>query len=132
VPECAPLRPIKTAALCAAALAAGKIATVEYLGHAATRDAMVVAYSAQAIEACQRVRPIEGLQATATPWTRPHDMRLIVGDRRHPVGLWQVDHAAWADRYRKTYLLILAGLPAAPERCTFDIAAGTATVAPRL
>jgi hypothetical protein len=120
--------PVKLTALVLAGLAAAKIGMVEHLHHAAAQDAVIVAYGHQAVEACQKIKPIESLAADATSWTRPHGMRLQLGDRRHGVGLWQVDHALWADRYRKTYLVLTAGRAAAPELCTFDIAGGTATV----
>ncbi len=127
-----PKRPIKSAALLLALMAAAKIGIVEYLQRAATRDAMVLAYSSQAIEACQKVKPLAGLQATAMPWSRPHDMRLIIGDRRHAVGLWQVDHEFWASRYRTVFLVLSAGPLAAPERCAFDIAGKTAVIMDQL
>jgi hypothetical protein len=122
-------RPVKVAALVLATLAAAKIGTVDYLGRTATRDAMVIAFSTQAIEACERAKPIAGLTAAIAPWSRPHDVQMQIGDRSVSVALWQVDHTNWAHRYRRAYLVLIAGSPAAPERCTFDVANGTATVA---
>jgi hypothetical protein len=93
-------------------MAAAKIALVHHLHQAAARDVVVAAYATEAIAACEKAEPAFKLAATPSA-----DVEMVVGDRGRSVGLWQVDHADWAMRYRQVYLIVKR----ADAACTFDV-----------
>jgi hypothetical protein len=111
-------------ALCLAAMAAAKIGTFEYLHRAATRDALVTAYGKDAVAACQGAGRTDPMKPGPL-WGATNTVRIEVGNRRTAVSLWQVDHAEWQSRFRRTYIV----LDAPSARCHFDVATGMAHVA---
>ena len=119
---------MKYIALTLAALASAKFATVDYLYKAATRDALVTAFGAQAVAACQRAqRPADGLKPGPL-WGSPGQVRIEIGNRNSAIALWQVDHQDWPARFRRTFIVLDAGAGGGIARCHFDVVAGTATV----
>lgn len=110
-----------------ALLAALKIAYQEYLMRAAANDIIVAAYRERAVAACQR--DVRGLQIVQPGvWSRPSQIRLVIGKSNLDVYIWQVDHALWNARYRNPYLFLAAG--DRPNRifCEYDIVGGAASV----
>ena len=124
---------MKYVALILAVLAGAKLATVDYLYKAATRDALVAAFGTQAVAACQKAqRPADNLKAGAVKtgqlWGTPGQVRIEIGNRNNAVALWQVDQHAWQTRFRRAFIVLDANAEATPARCHYDIVAGTAVV----
>jgi len=108
-------------------LAAGKIATLEWLHRSATDDVVINAYRPRALDACSTdARRLAGTGGD-TAWSSDTQIRLEVGMRDRDVRIWQVDNPAWSARFRNPYLHLEAGPPAARLRCEYDIINGTAT-----
>lgn len=108
-------------------LAAGKVGYNEYLYRSATNDIIITAYRDRAIAACQRDSRGQGAASPAA-WTKPQNIKLVIGKSNLDVYFWQVDHALWSARFRNPYLFVTA--TEAPSRvyCEFDIVHGAATV----
>ena len=117
-----------------ALLAAAKVATVEWLRHAAADDLIVSAYKPRALEACGREARRRPLGVDAAAWTADTPVTLEIGDRRANVYVWQVNDPAWGERFRATYLHLTATGPAKPGAaevqvlCSYSVLAGTAVV----
>lgn len=108
-------------------LAALKVGYQEYLYRAASSEIIVSAYRERAIAACQR-EP-RGLQiAEPRVWSRPGQIRLVIGKSNLDVHFWQVDHALWNARFRNPYLFLAAGDRPNRVFCEFDIVNGAASV----
>ena len=108
-------------------LAAAKVGYNEYLFRTATNDIIISAYRDRAIAACQR--DAKGQSAIASgAWTRPQNIRLVIGKSNLDVYFWQVDHALWSARFKNPYLFVTAADSPSRVYCEFDIVHGAATV----
>jgi hypothetical protein len=109
---------VRVLAMILFALALAKVGLIQHLRLQGARDVVVAAHGSDAIKACERAD--ERLKLATTS---PAALDLTVGNRVHTVNLWQVDHADWANRYRKVYLDV-AG-PDGGGLCRYDVVAGT-------
>lgn len=112
-----------------ALFAAMKIGAAEYFFRTSARDAIVAAYKDKAIQACQRDAKSVADAPAAIAWTRPADVRLMVGKSGLDVHLWQVDHHLWEARYRNPYLLLTPGdQKVAGVVCEYDVLHSSALI----
>ena len=109
-------------------LAAGKIATQEYLYRTGTRDALLNTYRDRAILACQKDPRNMGLVANPGSWSKPSDLRIVIGRPDIDVWFWQVDHELWGARYRNPYLQLAGSDRQSGVQCDYDIVHGIASV----
>ena len=107
-------------------MAAGKVATVQWLHRTTTDDVIVNAYRPRALDACSLDAQRLDVAGRPAPWTAETPIRLEIGTRAVRLQVWQVDHPAWAQRFRNPYLHLEAGQAAARVRCEYDILNGTA------
>ena len=107
-------------------LAAGKIGYHEYMFRRATNEVIVSAYRERAVTACQRDAKGQSL-ATASVWSNPKSVKLLIGKNNLDVFIWQVDHALWDARFRNPYLFLAAG-DSSRTYCEYDIVHGAAAV----
>lgn len=119
-----------------ALLAGAKIWTHEHIYRSATEEALIRAYRTKAIESCQRatradqpITPTETARhALMQAWVKPDKLSLVIGNPNVEVNIWDVDHAAWAMRYRYPYVQLDAGAPAPFARCSYDVILDRASV----
>jgi hypothetical protein len=110
-----------------ALLAGLKLGHHEYLYRTATRDAIVAAYKARAVQACQKdVRNII-LGLTPQNWSNPPSVQLAIGKGGLDVQFWQVDNDLWNVRYRNP-ILILSPTGSSSTYCEYDIVNAAASV----
>ena len=111
-----------------ALLAVAKIGYQEYLFRTATKDVIVNAYRARAINACHNDARSQRISSTRTDWARPTSVKLVIGKSNLDVYFWQVDSSLWNARYRNPYLFL--SINQAPTRifCEYDIVHGSASV----
>jgi len=113
-------------------LAALKIGLAEYHFRAATRDVIVAAYKDRAIDACRRdaAKDARGQAAVvaASFWTKPSDIRLVIGRSELDVYPWQIDHHLWHARYRNPYLLLSSASGGAGSVCEYDVVHNAALI----
>ena len=109
-------------------LAAMKVGVQEHLFRSGTRDALVAAYRDRAVQACQK--DVRGLAIAGGPqaWTRPADVKLVIGKNDIDVHFWQVDNALWSARYRNPYLFLVAAERPGGAYCEYDIVRGLAAI----
>jgi hypothetical protein len=107
-------------------MAAGKVATLQWLHRAASDDVIISAYRPRALDACAA----EGRRLTppidAAAWSAETSIRLEIGRRTRGVAVWQVDNPGWHERFRNPYLQLEAHGARAQVRCEYDIVNGTA------
>lgn len=118
---------MKSLVLVLAALLIAKLAINAWNYRVAAEEALVAAYGARAVEACQndaRTRGFPPLQAR----TRPGEVRLVVGSSNADVWFWDVANAAWTRRFRTPYLKLEMQAGQATLQCSFDITQKTAVV----
>ena len=105
-----------------ALFAAIKIGASEYLFRTSARDVIIAAYRDRAIQACQRDGKAAGSAVTPAAWSRPADVRLVMGKTGLDVPLWQLDHHLWDARYRNPYLVLtLADEKVTGVVCEYDV-----------
>lgn len=120
---------MKAAIIILGLLAAVKIGVSEYLFRSATRDVIVSAYKERAIEACRRDGSKEAkAAAAASPWSKPAEIRLVIGKTELDVYPWQIDHHLWHARYRNPYLLLSAGGSGGSLVCEYDVVHNAALI----
>lgn len=119
---------LKVAVMVLVLLAAGKVAAQDYLYRTGTRDTLVSIYRDRAIAACQKEPHSQGLVASATVWTKPAEIRLVIGKSDLDVWFWQIDNAMWNARYRNPYLHLATADRFSTLSCEYDIVHGVATV----
>ncbi len=109
-----------------ALLAAGKVATLQWLHRTASDDVIISAYRPRALDACalqsRRLSP----PVEAAAWVAETPIRLEIGRRSQRVRVWQVDDPAWPERFRNPYLHLEAQSATARIHCEYDIVNGTA------
>jgi hypothetical protein len=112
-----------------ALLAGLKIWAQDTLYKSATEEALVAAYRDRAVETCQKQRPKDPHGqplATASGWSNPSSVKLVIGNDNVSVYIWQVDNALWSERYKRPYLVLAAADRRSSIACAFDITAGSA------
>ena len=119
---------MQAAVLVLGLLAAAKVGTQEYLYRGGTRDVLVTAYRERAILACQKDPRNQGLVANTTAWTRPAEIRVVIGRSDLDVWFWQVDNTLWSARYRNPYLVLATADRSSSVQCDYDIVHGIANV----
>jgi hypothetical protein len=119
---------MKAVVLILGLLAAGKVAMHEYLYRSGTREVLVNAYRDRAILACQKDPRNQGLVINPAGWSRPVDIRVVVGRSDLDVWIWQIDHALWSARFRNPYLQLTGADRQAGVQCDYDIVHGVASV----
>jgi hypothetical protein len=119
---------MRAIAIFLALLAAAKLGYQEYLFRAAAREAIIGAYRAHAVEACQKDAHSHSLGLAPSTWANATEVRLVIGKSSVDVYPWQVDHALWAVRYRNPYLFLTAGQRSSTLRCEYDIVNAAASV----
>ena len=58
-------------------------------------------------------------------WTRPTDVRVVIGTSDIAVWFWQIENSLWNARYRNPYLHLTADRG---QQCEYDIVHGIATI----
>lgn len=120
---------MKTVVIMLALLAAAKLGHHEYLFRVATRDALISAYKAHAVEACQRDATSQTLGLGGQAWANARSIQLVIGKSSLSVYPWQVDHALWNARYRNPYLFLTASQRSMGSiGCEYDIVNAAALV----
>ena len=118
---------MRAVVLLLATLAAIKVGYHEYMFRAATNEVIVAAYRERAIAAC--LRDTKGQSAAAVGvWSKPSNVKLVIGKSNLDVYFWQVDHALWNARFKNPYLFLTAGDRPGRIYCEFDIVHGAASV----
>lgn len=108
-------------------LAAGKVATLNWLHRAASDEVIINAYRPRAMDACSRDAHRLGLTAAGEKaWLVDPAIRLEIGKPLPSVFLWQVDQPAWITSYRNPYLHLSTGPATARMRCEYDVVNDTA------
>jgi hypothetical protein len=113
-------------------LAGLKIWTQDHLYRTATADALIKAYRARAIDACEKggaatattVLPSSPL--TAGTWTEPAAVKLVIGRPDVDVHIWDIDNPLWETRFKHPHLVLSGG--GSDLVCAYDVVAGLATV----
>lgn len=119
---------IKAAMMVLVALAAAKLGAQEYLYRSATNEVLIGAYRERAIQACQRDPRNQGLMAHTGIWSKPNDVRIVIGKGDLDVWFWQVDNSLWDARYRNPYIHLAIGDRLTNISCEYDIVNGIANV----
>ncbi|MFN3868970.1 MAG: hypothetical protein ACK4MF_07895 [Hyphomicrobiaceae bacterium] len=112
-----------------ALLAAGKVWTQDRIYRSAAEEALIHAYRDRAVDGCQRatratspLTPNDAARlALIQAWSKPDRLSLVIGNPHVDVNIWEVDHAAWAMRYKFPYLVLDAGMPKPFARCSYDV-----------
>jgi hypothetical protein len=105
-----------------ALFAAIKIGASEYLLRTSARDAVVMAYRERAIQACQRHAKTASPGLAAVLWSRPGEVKLLIGKPGLDVQFWQIDLHLWDARYRNPYLLLTPGdTKSGGHVCEYDV-----------
>ncbi len=110
-----------------ALLALLKVGYQEYLARVSAHEIIVAAYRERAISACQRDSRGQQL-ASASAWSSPRSVKLVIGKSTLDVYVWQLDHAHWNARFKNPYLFVTTGEGAGRIHCEFDIVHGVASV----
>lgn len=119
-----------------ALLAGAKVYTQDKIYRSATEDALIHAYRAKAVDMCQRattaesaVSPSDGARrALSHAWGKPASLRLVIGNSDVDVRIWEIDHAAWAMRFKYPYVVLEAGEPTPFARCSYDVMLDRASI----
>ena len=119
---------MKAAVMALGMLAMAKIGTQEYLFRSGTKDVLISAYRERAVAACQKDPRNQGLVTNINVWTKPSDVRVVIGKADLDVWFWQVDDTLWSARYRNPYLYLSSPDRLSPVSCEYDIVHGIATV----
>lgn len=112
-------------------LAGLKIWTQDRLYRSATEEALINAYRATAIEACQKQRATKDGKTPLPPvaaWTRPAAIHLAIGRRDVDVSVWDVDNPMWAVKYKYLLLVLEPTASSFQGVCEYDVTLGTATL----
>jgi hypothetical protein len=109
-------------------LAAVKLGHQEYLYRAATRDVIVAAHKARAVQACQKDSRTANLGVPPQAWADADPIQLVIGKNTLDVPIWQVDNALWNARYRNPFLVLSAGSRAGRVYCEYDLVNAAASV----
>lgn len=122
------MRRMKVVVLVLGVLAAGKVGAQDYLYRAGTREVLISTYRDRAVAACQKDPRNQGLIASPSAWSKPSDIKVVIGKSDLDVWFWQIDHSLWNARYRNPYLHLAAGDRVSNVSCEYDIVHGIASV----
>ena len=120
-----------------AALAAGKVWTQDRIFRSAAEEALLAAYRAKAIESCRKAPAAANaalspeqlnLRQIAQAFAQPVSARLEIGNPQLDVHVWDVDHVAWAMRFKYPYVILDAGAPTPIARCSYDVTLDKASI----
>ncbi len=114
-----------------ALLVASKFFVQQQIYREATSEALISAYSAHAIEACQSDAGVTGTGAISELWGKPASIKLEIGRSELGVAMWDLDNKQWAAAYRQPYLVLAPSDAAAGLSCIYDIMAGAASISGR-
>ena len=108
-------------------LTAAKLGTQQYIVSTAKSEAIIAAYQARAVAACDHAAKANHYDLD-TAWNKAGDVRLVIGKGSLDVPFWQVDNALWRARYKNPYLLL--SVPARQHNvyCEFDVVQGSASL----
>lgn len=97
---------MRAVVLILALLAGLKIWAHQHMQRAGMEEAVIAAYRARAIAACQKdaALSLKGAPATAGAWGAPGSVKLSIGKRGLDVAIWDVDNAQWPARFKQPYL----------------------------
>lgn len=109
-------------------LAVGKIVAQDYLYRSGTRDVLIQTYRDKAITACQKDPRNQGLVANVSAWSKPGEIKVVIGKGDLDVWFWQIDNSLWNARYRNPYLMLASGDRLTNVSCEYDIVHGIASV----
>lgn len=112
-----------------AILAAAKVWTQDRIYRSAAEEALIHAYRDRAVDGCQRATrsnsPLtpndQARLALIQAWSKPDRLTLMIGNPNVDVNIWEIDHAAWAMRFKFPYLILDAGGPTPVARCSYDV-----------
>lgn len=115
-----------------ALLAGVKVWTQHTLFRAASEQALLNAYGAEAIATCQKITTqgadlLPNLRQSVD-WTKAQSAKVVMGDKSLDVALWQVDHKNWDRRFKTPYIHLKIGETVKPQVCVFNVMTGTASV----
>lgn len=127
---------MRLAVMILALLAGAKIWTQDQIFRSAAEDALIGAYKAKAIESCRgaelpaaiATQSEEARRKLADAFATPAATRLEIGNRDIDVRIWEVDHVAWAMRYKYPYIVLDAAAAGPSVSCSYDIKLGRAVV----
>jgi len=122
------MRRLRVAVMVLGLLAMGKVVTQDYLYRSGTRDVLISTYRERAITACQKDPRNLGLVGNASVWSKPGDIKVVIGKNDLEVWFWQIDNALWNARYRNPYLHLASGDRTSGVSCEYDIVHGIASV----
>ena len=114
-----------------AALALAKVYTQNQFYRNATSQALIATYRDRAISACLSDRSSQSRKNGSGLWAKPRRVDLEVGRPDLGVFIWDYNHALWPAAYQRPYLVLSPSNPRTKLRCTYDITAGGANVAPK-
>lgn len=122
------MRRLRAAVMVLGLLATGKLVAQDYLYHSGTREVLIATYREHAIAACQKDPRNQGLLANVSNWSKPGDIKVVIGKSDLEVWFWQIDNALWNARYRNPYLLLAGGDRMSNVSCEYDIVHDIASV----
>lgn len=111
-----------------AGLVALKIYMQDQFYRDATAKAIVAAYTERALAACRASGTTRDKALSEYLWSRAGDVRVEIGRSDLGVALWQFDHAQWPAAYEQAYLVLSPVEKHTGYTCTYDLAAGAATI----
>jgi hypothetical protein len=115
-----------------AVLAGLKIWSHDQLYRSAATEALLNAYRAHAVAACQS-RPqtdVRGMPIAVgnMDWKAATGAEVLMGNPNVQVPLWQVDHALWNTRYKHPVVRLTVGDRFSVIACDYDVIAAAATL----
>ncbi len=114
--------------LALAGLVALKIYMEDQIYREATAKAIIAAYAERALAACRADVTNQDKALAAHLWSRAGEVRVEIGRDDLGIALWQLDHALWSAAHEQAYLVLSPAEKHTGFTCTYDLAAGAATV----
>ena len=113
-----------------AALTATKVWTQDRFYRSVMQDALVSAYRERATSVCQKMGQKSGVVKIVQTWPEGMQAEVMIGSPLTNVALWDFENPLWDVRYRHPHLVLSAAGGGKP-RCSYDMAAGLATISER-
>ncbi len=97
--------------------------------------ALIEAYRERALEVCRRQseKPARTQAAHAAipgAWSGTSGAEIVIGNAEIDVAIWDTENPAWSQRFRHPNLVLTSSSGTSPRRCSYDLAAGIATLSP--
>lgn len=112
-----------------AILAGTKIWAHQELYRAASEQALLKAYTQQAVLACKRNSRLSLAQLAdggrVTDWSQYDLAQVVMGNKSLNVSLWQVDHEHWDQRYKTPFIHLNVGGGSHRHVCIYNVMTGT-------